>query len=148
MLFIHFKEKVSALLAFKRFLWIMGLLILQTIKSQLRRGVSKTKIMLRVGERSLKLIALGFLENSSWGRIEWATFRVMGVLQRFAFSYFVCSALILYCVDFEAKSNNLSRIRSAMKDVTLIWVAWIPVLAMTAVHILITFLLEVPGCPK
>lgn len=130
----------------------MGLLILQTIKSQLRRGVSKSKIMLRVGERSLKLIALGFLENSSWGRIEWATFRVMGVLQRFAFSYFVCSALILMFVDLEAKSIKLStrfsRIRSAMKDVTLIWIAWIPVLAMTAVHIMITFLLKVPGCPK
>ncbi len=126
----------------------MGLLILQTIRSQLRRGVSKTKIMLRVGERALKLIALGFLENSSWGRIEWATFRVMGVLQRFAFSYFVCSALILYLVDFEVKPTNLSKIRLAIKDVTLIWVAWIPVLAMTAVHIMITFLLEVPGCPK
>lgn len=126
----------------------MGLLILQTIKSQLRRGVSKLKIMLRVGERCLKLIALGFLENSSWGRIEWATFRVMGVLQRFAFSYFVCSALILYLVNFEAKSTDLSKFRSAVKDVTLIWVAWIPVLAMTALHIMITFLLEVPGCPK
>lgn len=53
--------------------------MLQTIKSQLRRGVSKPKILLRAGERSLKLIALGFLENSSWGRIEWATFRVMGI---------------------------------------------------------------------
>lgn len=126
----------------------MGLLMLQTIKSQVRRGVSKFKIMMRVGERSLKLIAVGFLENSSWGRIEWATFRVMGVLQRFAFSYFVCSALILYLVDFEAKSNKFSRIRSAMKDVTLIWVAWIPVLIMTAAQIMITFLLEVPGCPK
>lgn len=126
----------------------MGLLILQTIRSQLKRGVSKSKIMLRVGERSVKLIALGFLENSSWGRIEWATFRVMGVLQRFAFSYFVCSALILFLVDFEAQSTNLSKVRSAMKDVTLIWVAWIPVLAITAVHIMITFLLQVPGCPK
>lgn len=125
----------------------MGLLILQTIRSQLKRGVSKSKIMLRVGERSVKLIGLGFLENSSWGRIEWATFRVMGVLQRFAFSYFVCSALILFLVDFEAKSTNLSKVRSAMKDVTLIWVAWIPVLAITAVHIMITFLLKVPGCP-
>lgn len=126
----------------------MGLLILQTIKSQLRRGIPKSKILLRVGERCLKLIALGFLENSTWGRIEWATFRIMGVLQRFAFSYFVCSALILYLVDFQEKSTNLSKVGAAMKDVTLIWVAWIPVLALTAAHILITFLLEVPGCPK
>lgn len=127
----------------------MGLLILQTIKSQLRQGVSKPKILLRVGERSLKLIALGFLENSTWGRIEWATFRVMGVLQRFAFSYFVCSALILYLVDFKAEPTaNVGKIRSAIKDVTLIWVGWIPVLGLTVVHILITFLLDVPGCPK
>lgn len=126
----------------------MGLLILQTIRSQLKRGVSKPKILLRVGERSLKLIALGFLENSTWGRIEWATFRVMGVLQRFAFSYFVCSALILYLVDYEVNDRKFGKIRAAIKDLALIWIAWIPVLALTAIHIMITFLLEVPGCPK
>lgn len=121
--------------------------MLQTIKSQLKRGVSKPKILLRAGERALKLIAVGFLENSSWGRIEWATFRVMGVLQRFAFSYFVCTVFIVYLVDFEAKSTKLSKIRSAMKDVTLVWIPWIPVLGMTAIQLIFTFLLEVPGCP-
>lgn len=125
----------------------MGLLILQTIKSQLRRGVPKSKILLRVGVRSLKLIALGFLENSTWGRIEWARFRFMGVLQRFAFSYFVCSALVLYFVDFEAEIRSFNKIHSALKDFTLIWIPWIPVIAMIGIHCILTFLLPVPGCP-
>jgi heparan-alpha-glucosaminide N-acetyltransferase len=129
------------------FLWIMGVMIPGSIRSQLRRGVPKNKILWRVTVRSIKLVALGFLENSTWGRIEFAKFRVFGVLQRFAFSYFVSSALILYLVDFETATENLSKVRRAIKDFTLIWIPWIVVLGLTVVHTLITFLLEVPGCP-
>ena len=86
----------------------------------------------------------------------------MGVLQRFAISYFVCAILELIYFrlnnyiyidgnqNFEAISWQLSKIktiRDKFKEIFLYPIQWIIVSMFTLVWLLLTFLLPLKGCP-
>lgn len=82
-----------------RFMWIMGVCVPISIKSQVKRGIPRTKTFKTILLRSMKLIGLGLLYNSIYGPVkfgEHANLRIPGVLQRFGVCYFVCSTLVLW----------------------------------------------------
>jgi heparan-alpha-glucosaminide N-acetyltransferase len=85
----------------KRFLWIMGVCIPVSIKSQVKRGNSRWTIWKRILIRSCKLILLGIILGSLWGPVDINSMRLPGVLQRFGICYFLCSTLVLFCMTVD-----------------------------------------------
>lgn len=63
---------------FPSFMWIMGLSMALSLRSQLRSGVSRRQLALRCVKRGLKLIIIGLVLNSIHGNNDLATFRIPG----------------------------------------------------------------------
>ena len=40
-----------------------------------------------------------------------------------------------------------NKFKAALQDVEIIWIGWVVILLIVTVHCLITFFLQVPGCP-
>ncbi|ODM92298.1 Heparan-alpha-glucosaminide N-acetyltransferase [Orchesella cincta] len=134
-------------LVFPWFLWIMGVCIPVSVKSQVKRGTSRLQICRKIFIRSLKLIGIGIVLGSLWGPVNVQTMRIPGVLQRFGVCYFVCSALVLLCMTVNFTKPETSKLRAALQDVEIIWISWVFILLLVLVHSILTFFLPVPGCP-
>ncbi|CAL8127449.1 unnamed protein product [Orchesella dallaii] len=93
-------------LVFPWFLWIMGVCIPVSIKSQVKRNTPKLTILRRIIIRSLKLIAIGVILNSKGGPIEFNKLRLPGVLQRFGICYFVAATSVLICANKDFVNNR------------------------------------------
>ncbi|XP_016982540.1 heparan-alpha-glucosaminide N-acetyltransferase [Drosophila rhopaloa] len=133
-------------LVFPSFLWIMGVCIPLSVKSQLSRGNSKTSICLRILWRSIKLFAIGLCLNSMGGtKLE--HLRLMGVLQRFGVAFLVVGVLHTLCSRREPISPQRSWQR-AVHDVCLFSGELAVLLALVATYLGLTFGLQVPGCPR
>lgn len=78
-----------------RFMWIMGVSIDLSLTSLRTKGASRAQLMKKVGVRSLKLFALGLFVNNGANLPHW---RITGVLQYFAFSYFVVCSVVILCM--------------------------------------------------
>jgi predicted acyltransferase len=77
---------------FPGFVWIMGVSSTLSSRSFSSRNVSKTKQLQDILIRSVKLFLIGlFLANIG----KYKTFRIFGILQRFAIAYFAISILNL-----------------------------------------------------
>jgi heparan-alpha-glucosaminide N-acetyltransferase len=63
---------------FPSFMWIMGLSMALSLRSQLRSGVTRRQLALRSVKRGLKLIVIGAVLNSSHERNDLATYRIPG----------------------------------------------------------------------
>ena len=72
-----------------RFIWIMGVCIPMSVRSNIKKEVPVRTVVWTVAIRSIKLFLLGFVLNTLGGWINVSRLRVPGVLQRFAISYFV-----------------------------------------------------------
>lgn len=133
-------------IVFPSFLWIMGVCIPISIKSQLSRGVQKTDILKTVIWRSIKLFFLGLFLNSINGPT-FEDLRIMGVLQRFGIAYLVVASIYtIFCKEqFIMPQNNIKR---AIYDVTIISYMWIFSAIILAIHFGILYGLNVPGCPS
>ncbi|XP_055612390.1 heparan-alpha-glucosaminide N-acetyltransferase [Uranotaenia lowii] len=132
-------------LVFPWFLFIMGVCIPISLRSQLSRNTSRTEILKTVAIRSLKLFLIGLCLNSSRGP-NMADLRWFGVLQRFGIAYFVVSVIHLYCYR-----DNVQYERPLAKhfsDVLRLWTHWLIVLTIVFVYLLIMFLVPAPGCPR
>lgn len=131
---------------FPSFLWIMGVCIPLSIKAQLGRGISKSRICLRILWRACKLFAIGLCLNSANGP-QLEQLRLMGVLQRFGIAYLIVAVLHTLC----SRRDQLSPQRAwqrAIYDICLFSGELAIVLAMIAVYLGLTFGLPVPGCPR
>ncbi len=82
-------------LIFPFFLFIVGVSLVFSFQSRLRRGDSKRDLVLHTLKRSAILFALG-LFVSSYPHYHLATFRIPGVLQRIAVCYLIAALLTLY----------------------------------------------------
>ena len=73
----------------------------------------------------------------------------MGVLPRYGFCYFICAALVIYLMDFEYEKRMIgkSKLRNLFVDIEVNWLGWIIILLFLLLHSILTFCLEVPGCP-
>ncbi|CAL8118108.1 unnamed protein product [Orchesella dallaii] len=136
-------------LVFPWFLWIMGVCIPVSIKSQVKRNTPKLTILKRIVIRSLKLIAIGIMLNSKDEAIEFRTLRLPGVLQRFGICYFVTATCVLICADKNCENNKKpnNKYLALFQDILIIWKGWLIVLALVLLHTCLTFFLKVPGCP-
>ncbi|KAK7083927.1 hypothetical protein SK128_009657 [Halocaridina rubra] len=134
-------------LVFPWFLWIMGVCIPMGLRSALRRGTPRSKILYRIVKRSIKLFLLGIVLNSLGGWIYLDKYRIMGVLQRFAISYLVVSVVALLFTSADPPVYE-SKAGVAMSDMLQILPQWAVHLIIVIGHTAITFLLPVPGgCP-
>lgn len=95
---------------FPFFLWIMGVCIPMSIKSQIRKGVPKKEMIYNVLKRSLTLFAIGLCLNSVAGS-NFETLRIFGVLQRFGIAYFfVTTCYIVFIKTFDVLPQVISKI--------------------------------------
>jgi len=63
---------------FPSFMWIMGLSMALSLRSQLRSGVTRKQLAIRSVKRGLKLIVIGLVLNSAHGNNNFATYRIPG----------------------------------------------------------------------
>ena len=86
-------------LIFPFFLFIVGVSLVFSLQSRLRRGDSTRSLVLHTVKRSLTLFALGLLLNGL-GFFYFAMWRIPGVLQRIALAYFAAAMITLYCKTY------------------------------------------------
>jgi len=128
-------------LVFPWFLWIMGVCIPMSVRSNQKRKVPLKTVIWTITVRSVKLFMLGFILNSS-GWIDLERLRVPGVLQRFAISYFVAAII----------GNLFSKQRTDepgwFSDILHLVPHWLVVLGLMLIHQLVVWLVPAPGCPQ
>jgi predicted acyltransferase len=83
-------------LIFPFFLFIVGVSLVLSFRSRLRRGDSTRSLVWHTVKRSLTIFALGLLLNGL-PPFHLATWRIPGVLQRIALAYFAAAMITLYC---------------------------------------------------
>lgn len=131
-------------LVFPWFLWIMGVSLTFSIRSQLRRATKRYIIVLKILKRCLILFALGIVINSKSSNYL-PTFRILGVLQRFAFCYLISAVIEVYCMSPQQSPEYVWYWK--IRDLVRSWFQWSITLFIVVVHTAITFTLPVPGCP-
>lgn len=83
-------------LIFPFFLFIVGVSLVLSFQSRLRRGDSTRSLVWHALKRSLIIFAIGLLLNGL-PSFHLATWRIPGVLQRIALAYFAAAVMVLYC---------------------------------------------------
>ena len=74
-------------------MWIMGVSLVISIQSQLRKSTSRLKLIANVLRRSVILFCLGLVINSNGGNNDFRTMRIPGVLQRFGITYLIVGSI-------------------------------------------------------
>lgn len=142
-------------LVFPWFMFIMGINIVMSIDSLIRRATPSMQIAYKIIRRTLILFFLGLcIINHS---TDFTTMRIPGVLQRFALAYFVVTTLQWCChkpvpdmvsdIVMASSDDDQKPWWYHVRDIYVYWPQWIFVLALEAVWTFITFMLRVPGCP-
>ncbi|XP_054001196.1 heparan-alpha-glucosaminide N-acetyltransferase-like isoform X1 [Hylaeus anthracinus] len=130
------------------FAWVMGLTIAISKRAELRVMTSRIKITLRSLLRSVILIFLGLMLNSTQDN-SFTNLRFPGVLQLLAVSYFVCATLETIFMKPHSQDTLLQFGRFAsFRDILDSWPQWLIMTCIVTTHTLITFLLPVPDCPR
>ncbi|XP_048515177.1 heparan-alpha-glucosaminide N-acetyltransferase-like isoform X2 [Athalia rosae] len=133
------------------FAWIMGFTMVISMRTQLRISISRLRIIMRCVRRSLTLILLGLIINSisatkhNMHGTTLQQLRFTGILQLLGITYLICSTL--EAIFTKAQRTFQYGRFGFLQDILDGWVQWLVIIAITATHLLITFLLPVPGCP-
>eukprot|EP01137_Pigoraptor_chileana_P002065 Opistho-2@180 len=125
-------------LVFPWFLFMMGCSMAISFESIHRRGTSTRKLILKILQRSATLFALGLFLNNGHDLGYW---RIPGVLQRFGVSYMFVSLIVLFVPMVDTRFGPF-------QDITAHVLHWLVILILIAVHVIVTFLLDVPGCGR
>lgn len=136
-------------LVFPWFMWIMGVSMTFSTRSQLRRCIPRSVIVLKVIKRSLVLFGLGLLVNGISNSFM-PTLRIPGVLQRFAGCYLITATLeALFLVPDASEQLQDERWNGwrMFRDIVQAWLQWAVVIGLASIHTVITYVLPVPGCP-
>jgi predicted acyltransferase len=83
-------------LVFPFFLFIVGVAMVFSFDSRLKRGASRVELLRHVLWRGLALFALGMFLNGFPNQYQLASWRVYGVLQRIAICYVISAILALW----------------------------------------------------
>ncbi|KAJ9576242.1 hypothetical protein L9F63_006904, partial [Diploptera punctata] len=132
-------------LLFPWFMWIMGVCVPISIKSQLKKNVPRLKILTGVIRRACILFLLGLIINSLGGTTL-ETMRIFGVLQRFGVVYFVIATLSI-CFTSQTYGIPKGPVVAACQDIIVLIPQWLIIILIIGAHYAIVFHLEVPGCP-
>jgi len=87
-------------LIFPFFLFSMGISMVYSFASRLKRGESPRRLLLHVLRRGALLFAIGLFLNGypAWpNHYHFATLRLVGVMQRIALCYVVASIIMMWC---------------------------------------------------
>ncbi|KAI0231270.1 Heparan-alpha-glucosaminide N-acetyltransferase [Lamellibrachia satsuma] len=134
-------------LVFPWFTFIMGTSIALAFSSLLSRGITRRQLAVKVVKRSIILFVLGLMlsNNGRRGFVRMSELRILGVLQRLALSY---CAVGLMQVFFARSRDVLQETRwPPVRDLAPYWPEWLISLAILAIHICLTLLMPVSGCP-
>lgn len=85
----------AADLIFPSFVFLMGISVVMSFSTRLKRGETRQQIALHAAKRSLILFALGVFLNGA-PEFHLASWRIEGVVQRIAICYLVASVLFLW----------------------------------------------------
>lgn len=134
-------------LVFPWFIFIMGTSIDLSQRSLLSKGIRKQTVFKKIFVRSLKLFAIGLFLNNGADLEKW---RIPGVLQRFAVSYFVVAAVSLLMSPSEEAQDVKRRFdwTDQFREYWLFWTQWVLMFCLLAVYLMVTFLLHENGCPR
>uniref|UniRef100_A0A8D2LPQ5 Heparan-alpha-glucosaminide N-acetyltransferase n=2 Tax=Varanus komodoensis TaxID=61221 RepID=A0A8D2LPQ5_VARKO len=138
-------------LVFPWFVFIMGTSISLSLNSMLRRGCSKWQLLGKVLWRSLLLFLIGLIvvnPNYCLGPLSWDNLRIPGVLQRLSCTYLVVAVLELLFARPVPENSSLEAPCPYLQDILLYWPQWLFMLVLEVVWLYITFLLNIPGCPR
>jgi predicted acyltransferase len=83
-------------LVFPFFVFIVGVSMVFSFASRLKRGESRSHLMLHALRRAAILFALGVFLNGFPNRYHASTIRIEGVLQRIALCYLIAAVLVLW----------------------------------------------------
>ena len=140
-------------LVFPWFIFIMGASIFISQQSLRKKGVRKRSIAFKILNRSLILLALGlFLNSAKNGRsgLIFSEWRLPGVLQRFALTYFVVAMvnLLLSPSEEDLETRFSYNWKDSFRDLTFFKWQHLVMLMILASHVIITLEVPVPGCGK
>lgn len=131
-------------LVFPWFLWIMGVSLVFSIRSQLRRATKRIVIVARILKRCLILFFLGLIVNSVGDHNYMPTFRILGVLQRFAICYFLTAVIEVYTMNPQESPEYIWYWK--IRDIVRSSPQWVYTLVLLIIHTTLTFGLPVPHC--
>eukprot|EP01111_Echinosteliopsis_oligospora_P017978 TRINITY_DN8006_c0_g1_i1.p1 TRINITY_DN8006_c0_g1~~TRINITY_DN8006_c0_g1_i1.p1 ORF type:complete len:620 (+),score=124.10 TRINITY_DN8006_c0_g1_i1:36-1895(+) len=150
-------------LVFPWFIFIMGVAMPLSFNAMFKRGETKVSVLRRVVRRSVILFALGLFINNGHEILTW---RIPGVLQRFAVAYLVTALILLFVPTVGARFSRVKKINEPIDPqisetdqllstrITVFKSSFFPhvlqwgvALLLLTTWLLITFLLPVPGCP-
>ncbi|KAF5294452.1 hypothetical protein FQR65_LT01578 [Abscondita terminalis] len=135
-------------LVFPWFVWIMGLSLTVSLSNKLRRATPRRQIFMGIIRRAFLLILIGILLNSNESREKsLSALRFPGVLQRLGVTYLTVGVLEVTFAKRSVSVNEFGRL-AFLEDILIAIPQWIIMLTFILVHILITFLVEVPGCGR
>ncbi|XP_042214151.1 heparan-alpha-glucosaminide N-acetyltransferase-like [Homarus americanus] len=132
-------------LVFPWFMWIMGVSLIFSVRSQLKRTTKRYRMVLKILKRCIILFALGLFINSENGHNYIPTFRIMGVLQRFSICYFITALMEVYFMNPQESPEYVWYWK--IRDIVRSGVQWVITVVLVVIHSVITFSLSVPGCP-
>lgn len=157
-------------LLFPCFVFVMGLAIPLSFRAQSSRSIDRltgqrtlktTTLVRKIVTRSIMLFFFGLIISNSADQYI-SHLRIMGVLQRFAVCYLVCTAVefiyfrmnnfvyVGFSFDQDVASWNSSKlvlIKSKFKEIFLYPIQWLIIMLLILVWMLLTFLLPIEGCP-
>lgn len=161
---IHFADFI-----FPSFLWIMGVCIPISIKSQMAKNILKRDMIVNITkvieyrvyklcddkififfflffQRSLKLFVIGLCIHTMHGP-KLADIRIMGVLQRFGIAYFVVASVQVFFAQpiLTAPETNWKK---RYLDIISLTPQWAISFVLILLYFFISYGLAVPNCPR
>ncbi|KZC07019.1 Heparan-alpha-glucosaminide N-acetyltransferase, partial [Dufourea novaeangliae] len=133
-------------LVFPCFIWIMGVCIPVAMAGQMKRVPSRVTILYGIVKRSFLLFLIGVSLNTAYRGPNVETIRIFGVLQRFGITYFLVAVTYL-CLMSKRPMKTQSATLREVQDILVLLPQWCVMLAIVALHCVLTFCLNVPGCP-
>ncbi|XP_069190488.1 heparan-alpha-glucosaminide N-acetyltransferase isoform X2 [Procambarus clarkii] len=141
----HWNGLTVADLVFPWFMWIMGVSMIFSVRSQLQRTTKRYLMVFRILKRCAILFILGLIINSDNNQNYMPTLRIMGVLQRFAICYGITALMEVYLMNPQESPEYVWYWK--IRDIIRSGVQWVITILLVGVHTAITFGLHIPGCP-
>ncbi|XP_076277651.1 heparan-alpha-glucosaminide N-acetyltransferase [Lasioglossum baleicum] len=133
-------------LVFPCFIWIMGVCIPVALAGQIKRMTPRVVILRGIVKRSILLFLIGVSLNTAAAGAQLETIRIFGVLQRFSLTYLIVALTYLGLMSKRSVKSQSPMLRE-VQDISVLLPQWCVMLAIVAVHCVLTFCLKVPGCP-
>ncbi|XP_064387254.1 heparan-alpha-glucosaminide N-acetyltransferase-like isoform X2 [Halichondria panicea] len=135
-------------LVFPWFVWIMGVSLVFSFSGRSQDSVWKR--LYQIVRRTIILFGLGLLLNSNTSDFQLATWRIPGVLQRFAISYFVVAMTELLSTAVYSLQKRKVKFScwEPIADMANSWVQWTLILLLELLSLTLTFLLTDSSCPQ